>query len=357
MTVTPASTTLPHLLQPEQQSDWWNVFYRATCLPTPGALNFVITGNNETPSGLKLICPVILEAGDTMKSSTSPSVFAAGDRLYVLKEVGDTLPSELIEAKDFRILIPHFAPHPITKQQHVAAMSWVTMTQKTCEEDECCGGSSHKDARWHLNGNVVASVSRSYGPGDDNDAAVRSVKLEKAVVRPWFNKDGKEVVSRIQEQADRFLRSADSRSMDGVLSRTGPLTPHFLSVLSQMLVQCLTAEACSHHSNEPVLEIVAPEDTEAKKDSLELHPQAPAAVGNQISYGKRRILPNMSDISALRRQIEELFAVTPCYFCELDRHRSRHCSGANYARGDDDDSIMSKTEYIERRTERSLLQG
>jgi hypothetical protein len=357
MAVTPALTSLPRLLRPEQQSDWWNVFYRATCLPTPGALNFVITGNNETSSGLKLICPVILKAEDTMQWSASPSVFTSGDRLYVLKEIGDTLPGELIEAKDFRIIIPHFAPHPITKQQHVAAMSWVTMTQKKCEEDDCCGGCSHKDARWHLNGNVVASVSRGYGPIDDEDAAVRSIKLEKAVIRPWFDKDGKEVVGRIQEQADRFFRSADSRSMEGILSRTAPLTPHFLALLSQMLVECLTAEPGPRDSDESGLTTIPDDEAEAKEYALQPQPQGPAASGNQISCGKRRILPSMSDMSALRRRIEGLFAVTPCYLCELERSRSRHCNRASYACGDDDDSIISKTEYIERRAERSMMQG
>jgi hypothetical protein len=356
MTATPATASLPYLLHPEQQSDWWNVFYRATCLPTPGALNFVITASDETPAGLKLICPVILKAEDTMQSA-SPSVFKAEERSYVLKEIGKTLLSELIEAKDFRILIPHLAPHPITKQQHVAAMSWVTMTKKMCEEDDCCGGCSHKDARWHLNGNVVASVSRSYNPSDDDDAAVRSIKLEKAVVRPWFNKDGKEVVGRIQEQADRFLRSADSRSMEGVLSRMAPLTPQFLSALSQMLVQCLAAEAFPRHSDESGLTTVPDEDSEAKKYPLQSQHQDPPVTGNQISYGKRRILPSFSDIGALRRRIEGLFAVTPCYLCELDKTRLQHCNGPSYAHGDDDDSIISKTEYIERRAERSMLQG
>jgi hypothetical protein len=145
--------------------------------------------------------------------------------------------------------------------------------------------------------------------------------------------------------------------MEGVLSRTAPLTPHFLAVLSQMLVQCLTAGPIPRDSDESGLKTASDDEAEAKEYALQPQPQGPAATGNQISYGKRRILPNMSDMSAFRRRIEGLFAVTPCYLCELDKSRSRHCNRASYAHGDDDDSIISKTEYIERRAERSMMQG
>jgi hypothetical protein len=324
----------------EQWKDWDDCLYRGVKFTPPGGSAFVFAASKESASPFRLFSPVspsesrstranpLIPPTDAARPAAFHSYRTIAGKTYELWSIARAFPEAIIGSRSFVVLLPHHAWHRNLKRYCPGAFSVITMTLDRGDQLDPRTGGRDNGEEWQQN--VIIDVREA-------------IQKELDLARDW-----NEINAVLQARMDDFMKVHRN-----LLKGKHVLDPELLLLISNWIVESFAADTYDN----TIAYMGLNDNIDSENGHLS---RLSGDEGSSSKRGRRRSREaphGATDPYVDREDVtpfpEKEYPPSSDRSVPVHNRREEHVNDdwPDWSGGYDDESIMSRTERLEKRLE------